>query len=149
MQRKSQGGGEIAEDRKPRSFPYRVERSFGFIVGTLFLSLGSWWLFRSKFSIASPGLLTIGGLLVLLGAILPKSLVIPNRLWTALSEAISFVMTRVILTIVFFGIVTPVGILRRLFRGNSLGRPAPGSDSYWQSYAARQRDHPRHYEKMY
>lgn len=132
----------------PQTVSYRVERNFGFIVGGLFVALGGWWLFREKFQLVAPGLLALGAILVLFAAVLPKALVIPNRLWMSLAEAISFVMTRVVLAIVFFAIVTPIGILRRLSGGDPLRRRATSSESYWRPYAPRQNDS-RHYEKMY
>lgn len=41
-------------------------------------------------------------------------------LWLGLSTLIGSVMSRVLLTIVFFLVVTPIGIARRVFGGDSL-----------------------------
>lgn len=98
--------------------------------------------------LVAPYLLAVGAALVLSGLIIPRALVWPNRLWMGLAEALSFVMTRVILAIVFFALVTPIGLLRRLVGGDPLSRRAGKSDSYWKPYQARQRD-TQHYEKMY
>ena len=65
-----------------------------------------------------------------------------------LAEAMGFVMTRVILGVVFFLFVTPIGLVRRLFGGDPLGRRAARTESYWKPYTERRRD-PKHYEKMY
>ena len=56
------------------------------------------------------------------GLLVPRALVWPNRLWMGLAEALSFVMTRVILAIVFFALVTPIGLFRRLIGGDPLNR---------------------------
>ena len=40
--------------------------------------------------------------------------------WLALSHAIGSIVSRVLLAIVFFGIVTPTGLVRRLLRKDSL-----------------------------
>jgi hypothetical protein len=93
-------------------------------------------------------MLTVGALLILLGAAYPKSLVIPNRLWMGLSEILSFVLTRVILALIFFIIVTPIGLIRRISGKETLRRRAGRAESYWKLYNARQRD-PRHFEKMF
>jgi hypothetical protein len=87
-------------------------------------------------------------LLVLLGLVFPNALVLPNRAWMVFAEALSFVMTRIILAFVFFAIVTPIGVVKRLFGWDPLQRRAAASDSYWKPYSERQRD-PRHYEKMF
>jgi ABC-type microcin C transport system permease subunit YejB len=41
-------------------------------------------------------------------------------LWLGLSTLIGSVMSRLLLTIVFFLVVTPIGIARRVFGGDSL-----------------------------
>ena len=134
----------MRSDIKKRS--YAIERNFGLVVGGVFVALSAWWLFRGKFPLVAPYVLALGTTLVLLGLIWPRALVWPNRLWMGLAEVMSFVMTRVILAIVFFLLVTPIGLIRKLVGGDPLNRRANKSDSYWKSY--RQPD-PRHYEKMY
>jgi hypothetical protein len=132
----------------PQKRSYRTERDFGLLVGGVLLALGGWWLYRGKYTAFSVVLLLSGATLVLSGALLPKSLVVPNRLWMGLAEAMGFVMTRVILGVVFFLFVTPIGLARRLCGGDPLGRRAKRTESYWKPYTERQGD-PKHYEKMY
>jgi len=132
----------------PRRKSFRAEREFGLIVGGIFVLLSGWWMYRGKFHSISQVTLPLGGLLVLLGIVFPRALVIPNKAWMALAEALSFVSTRIILAVVFFGIVTPIGFVKRLFGWDPLCRRAPASESYWRPYSNRQRD-PRHYEKMF
>jgi hypothetical protein len=127
---------------------HRAERDFGLLVGGVFLALGGWWAYRGKYSPLPNVLLVVGTLLVLLGALRPQWLVVPNRLWMGLAEALGFVMTRVILGVVFFLFVTPIGLVRRLCGGDPLGRRAGRTESYWKPYTERRND-PKHYEKMY
>lgn len=105
-------------------------------------------MFRARFTAISPWLLGLGVLLVLLGAVYPRALKVPNRAWMAMAESLSFVMTRVILAIVFFVVVTPIGVVKRLTGWDPLRRRGAPAPSYWQPYSPRQRD-PRHYEKMF
>jgi hypothetical protein len=135
-----------AEIIMKRSF--RIEREFGLVVGAVFVLLGAWWIYRGKFSGIAYVVLPLGGALMLLGLVLPIALVYPNKAWMKLAEALSFVMTRLILGIVFFLIVTPIGVVKRLSGWDPLSRRGKRSASYWQPYSDRQRD-PRHYEKMY
>lgn len=127
---------------------FRVEREFGLVVGGVFTLLAVWWLYRGKFIHATQWLLLVGVLLILLGMLMPRALVLPNRAWMLLAEALSFITTRIILAVVFFLIVTPIGVVKRLSGWDPLGRRGPSSESYWKPYSERQRD-PRHYEKMY
>ena len=126
----------------------RAEREFGLIVGGVLLLLSGWWIYRGKFATFSQFTLALGSLLVLLGLVFPAALVWPNKAWMALAEVLAFVSTRIILAFVFFGIVTPIGFIKRLFGWDPLHRRAAPSDSYWVPYSERQKD-PRHYEKMF
>jgi len=128
--------------------PYRQEREFGLIVGGAFLLLGSWWLYRGKFSSVSHVILPLGILLIAFALIFPRVLRLPNKAWMLLAEGLSFISTRVVLAIVFFGLITPIGVSKRLFGWDPLNRRAGRRDSYWLPYSGRQKD-PRHYEKMY
>jgi saxitoxin biosynthesis operon SxtJ-like protein len=131
---------------KKRSF--RIEREFGLVVGAVFVLLGAWWIYRGKFTSVAYGVLPLGSALILLGLVWPRALIYPNKAWMKLAEMLAFVMTRLILGIVFFLIVTPIGVVKRLFGWDPLNRRRGQSASYWRPYSDRQRD-PRHYEKMF
>jgi polyferredoxin len=126
----------------------RREGEFGLVVGGVLLLLSAWWIYRGKFPAVSKYFLAVGALLVLLGLVLPRALVWPNKAWMGLAEVLSFISTRIILGVVFFGIVTPIGVIKRLMGWDPLNRRAARSNSYWQPYSERQRN-ARHYEKMY
>lgn len=127
---------------------FRAEREFGLIVGSILVLLGGWWLYRGKFFEVACLALGAGVLLVSLGWLFPRALVYPNKAWMMLAEALSYVMTRVILGLVFFLIVTPIGVTKRLMGWDPLSRRGARGTSYWRDYPERQRD-TRHYEKMY
>jgi hypothetical protein len=127
---------------------FRAEREFGLIVGGVVVLLSCWWLYRGKFLHIAYLTLPLGALLVLIGLLYPKALVFPNKAWMLLAEGLSFVTTRIVLGLVFFLIVTPIGVIKRLFGWDPLNRRAGKSPSYWKPYSERQRD-PRHYEKMF
>ena len=131
---------------KRRSF--RREREFGLIVGGVLVFLSGWWFYRGKFVSVAHITLPLGALLIVLGLIIPGVLVWPNRGWMLLAEGLSFVTTRIILGIVFFLVMTPIGVVKRLSGWDPLSRRGARSVSYWKPYSERQRD-PRHYEKMF
>ena len=127
---------------------FRAEREFGLIVGGVFILLALWWLYRGKFFGAAYTLAPVGLLLVLLALLVPRALIYPNKAWMFLGEWLSFVSTRIILAIVFFLVVTPIGLVKRLFGWDPLRRRARSEESYWRPYSVRQRD-VRHFEKMF
>lgn len=131
---------------KRRSF--RAEREFGLIVGGVFALLGIWWLYRGKFINVAQFFVPLGALLVLLGIIVPRVLVYPNKAWMKLAEGMSYVSTRIILAFVYFVVLTPIGLIKRAMGWDPLHRRAVRSDSYWRPYSERQHN-PRHFEKMF
>jgi hypothetical protein len=131
---------------KRRSF--RAEKEFGLIVGGVFTLLGSWWLYRGKFVGTGQVLIPLGVLLILSGVIVPRVLVYPNKAWMTLAEGMSYVSTRIILGVVYFAVLTPIGLIKRAMGWDPLHRRSPRLDSYWRPYSKRQLN-PRHYEKMF
>lgn len=132
--------------RKKKS--WRVEREFGLVVGGMFLLLSGWWLYRGKFHTVTQVMLPLGAILVFLGILFPRALVYPNKAWMKLAEGLSYVSTRIILAFVYFLVITPIGVIKRMTGWDPLNRRAARSDSYWRDYSERQRN-PRHYEKMF
>ena len=126
----------------------RAEREFGLIVGGVFVLLGSWWFYRGKLHSAAYVFTVLGAVLILFGVIAPRLLVIPRKLWMKLAEVMSYVSSRIILAIVFFLVLTPIGLVKRAMGWDPLQRRAGSRDSFWQPYPERQRN-PRHYEKMF
>ena len=135
-------------DSSTQKKSFRDERSFGMLVGTVFTALGAWWLYRGKFAGIAPVLLIVGPVMVLLGALFPRALLIPNRGWRALAQVLSKVSTSVILCLVYFFAVTPIGYVKRLQGWDPLHRRSRSRTSYWIDHTGRQHDR-NHFEKMF
>ena len=129
---------------KPRTF--RAEKEFGLIVGGVFVLLSLWWLYRGKFTTAAYILSAAGSVLVLCGLVLPRLLIVPRRLWMKLAEAMSYVSSRIILAIIFFLVMTPIGLVKRAMGWDPLERRSGSRDSFWRAYPVRDREH---FERMY
>jgi len=131
---------------RPRNF--RAEREFGLIVGAVFGLLGLWWIYRGKFVNVAYVFAIAGAALIFSSIVLPRVLVIPRKAWMKLAEALAYVSSRVILALVFFLVLTPIGLVKRAMGWDPLYRRAAPRDSFWHPYPLRQRD-TRHYEKMF
>ncbi|HEV2884110.1 MAG TPA: SxtJ family membrane protein [Pyrinomonadaceae bacterium] len=127
---------------------FRAERDFGLIVGGVLLLLSGWWIYRGKLTGAVQFTLPLSVLLIVLGIVFPRALVYPNKVWMLIAEVLAFVSTRIILALVFFLMITPIGVVKRWFGWDPLSRRSGSRESYWQPYDGRQRN-ARHYEKMY
>ena len=125
---------------------FRAEREFGLIVGSVFVLLSLWWLYRGKFATAAYVLSAAGSALVLCGLVFPRLLTVPRRFWMKLAEGMSFISSRIILAVVFFLVLTPIGLVKRAMGWDPLQRRSKARDTFWQPYPER---NPRHYEKMY
>lgn len=129
---------------------YRAQRSFGLWVGAILAALGAWWTYREKFASVRPWFLAAGTLLFVLGALWPRSLVLPHRGWMGLAEQLSKVVTALILAIVYFLVVTPIGLFKRARGWDPLerrGAPAPGA-TFWRPYPESHHD-PKHFDRMF
>ena len=129
------------QQRKRKSF--RVEREFGIVVGLFALAMALYWWRRGQRPLAQEAAAGIGVTLILLGCAAPRLLRLPNHYWTLLAKGLSFVSTRIILAVVFFGLITPLAWIRRF-----VSRSKERKESFWRPYSSRQIDE-RHYEKMY
>lgn len=76
----------------------------------ILLSLPLWYLDKTSFIYFS----IIGGLFVILAFIAIPILRPFHKLWMMLALAMGFVMSRVILTVLYYLILTPIGILAKL-----------------------------------
>jgi hypothetical protein len=122
-----------------------TERAFGVGVGGVCVAIGAllWWRGHSTLSLT---LLVLGGVLVALGRLAPSALRVPHRYWWRFAQVLGWVNARVLLTLFFVLVLTPVGVVMRLFGRNPL-RP-PQAQTTWGPYSVRRRD-PKHYERMF
>src|SRR5689334_2537869 len=125
---------------------FRAEKEFGLVVGGVFVLLSLWWLYRGKFATAAYVLSAAGSALILCGLIVPRLLTVPRKLWMKLAEVLSYISSRIILGVVFFLVLTPIGLVKRAMGWDPLQRRSGSRDTFWQPYPER---NPRHYEKMY
>jgi hypothetical protein len=117
------------ETRVPARLTPGEGRRFGFTVGAAFLALGGlmWW--REHTALAQV-IGTIGALLSLAAAVIPGRLGPVHDTWMGFATAISRVTTPIILGVIYFTVLTPTGVLRRLFGRNPV-KPSAEAASFW------------------
>ena len=110
----------------------RQLRSFGITLGIAFLIVAGVLYWRDI-----PGVMIvagIGGLLLVTGPIAPGLLRPLYKPWMALALILGFIMTRVILTVIFVFLFIPIGLLMQLFGKDPLRRKLdPDAKTYWIS----------------
>jgi len=123
---------------EPRDSPMQrsapLERTFGLTVGGLLLLLGLLAAWRSHPYIATV-LESLGAILVLGGLLIPSWLAPLRRRWMAMAALMGAFNARVILTVAYYLVVTPVGLMMRLAGRDPLDRRLRTGDSYWHRRA--------------
>ena len=102
----------IREDIKQLKTGPRDLRKFGLLVGGVLAALGILYLRRKA---RYPWFLILGIVLLAFGVVLPRVLKYVYIAWMMLAIVLGFVMAHVILTLFFFLVVTPLGLVARLF----------------------------------
>ncbi len=88
-------------------------RSFGLIVGGIFAVLSLLpRIFRHQD--VRTWALVLGALLVLPAILMPRVLKWPHYVWMRIGHVLGWINSRIIMTIAFYAIFTPVGFIRRL-----------------------------------
>jgi hypothetical protein len=70
-------------------------------------------------------------LLFAIGMLRPKIFWPVYRCWMVLAKAISTLITAILLILVFYLVITPIGLFLRLFGKDLLGLKMDDNDSYW------------------
>lgn len=117
----------------------RQLRRFGVLVGGVFAAIGAWpAIFRGQDP--QGWALVLGTALILLGVMLPRSLVHAYRGWMTLGNALGWINTRILLGVIFYGIVAPMGLCMRLMGKDPMHR---GFRRDVETYRVRRQPRPR------
>jgi hypothetical protein len=96
-------------------------RSFGLTVGGIFAVIGLW---PVVFHNDDPRwwAAILAGFLVVPALAFPESLSWVYKRWMALGHILGWINTRIILGVVFYLVVTPIGMIRRLLGKDPMGK---------------------------
>ncbi|MFA4982312.1 MAG: SxtJ family membrane protein [Candidatus Omnitrophota bacterium] len=122
-------------------------REFGLTIGIILVILGGVALWRGKGTY--PYLFTAGALFIIPGFILPGILKPLQKAWMGFAIVLGFFMSRLVLTIVFYGVVTPIGLITRISGKDILDEKMDKSKaSYWIARSGQARPK-EYYEKQF
>ena len=106
------------------------DRSFGFVFAAVFLIVALYPLLHAGGIRIWAAI--VSGLFLLLAALVPTILAPANRAWTKFGLLLHNIVSPLALGILFFLVVTPPGLLMRLFGKDPLRlRFDPAATSYW------------------
>lgn len=106
------------------------DRNFGFTMAAVFALIGCLGLYKG--SSHAPIWLGIAAVFAGLTLWRPQSLGLANRLWLKLGLLMYRFVNPVIMAILFFGAILPIGLLMRMFGKDFLKlQRAPSASTYW------------------
>jgi len=122
-------------------------RKFGIIVGTVLLIIAGLLFWKEKESFQL--FLTIGTVLFVTGIVIPFTLKPIYWVWMVFSTILGWFMTRVILSLLFYVVFTPIGLIARLFGKQFLDlKQNHSQQSYWNMRIVETFD-TQNYEKQF
>ena len=122
-------------------------KEFGIVIGVAFAVLGLlfWWRNKSFYH----WVLIIAALFLITGFLFPILLKPVHKIWMTFALLIGFVMTRVILLVLFYIVLTPISLISRLFGTQYLDlKYKDGKNSYW-TYRIQKEFNKEIYEKQF
>lgn len=108
-----------------------VLRKFGLVVGGVLLLLGGWEWWRGS-PLTAEVLGGSGGLLMVTGWLAPKLLAPLERAWMAMAEVLGRINTVIILTVLYFVLLAPIGYVRRRFSDPLDRKLGEDKASHWR-----------------
>ena len=106
-------------------------KSFGFTMAVVFMIFSAFLFYYGNYFYQN--LLFVSVLFTIFGFIIPILLKPIYFVWMVFAVILGWIMTRVILSILFYVIITPIGLLSRLIGEDFLSLKSMKSDSYWNN----------------
>jgi hypothetical protein len=126
--------------------PKNPERSFGVSVGGVLCLIALVLVWRGRLTRAE-WVGGVGAVLLVLGLVRPSLLKWPSAAWWRFAKALGYVNARVLLTLLFGLVLTPLGLVWRLTGKDPLSRRREQRKG-WSAYPPRYRDR-KHYQRMF
>ena len=121
-------------------------RSFGITMGIILFIISGLLMYYNKEIYQIIGIIALT--FVGLGLIIPVVLKPLYFVWMTFAAILGWVMTRVILSLVFYLIITPIALLTKLLGEDFLALKRAESDSYW-NYRDSAEELNQDYEKQF
>jgi hypothetical protein len=129
------------EEIKKIPMDRKALRNFGLLMACVLLLVGGWLWWKS--ASAWPWVLGAAALLAAIGFVIPAALKPFYKGWMILAVMMGWVMTRVVLTLVYYFVLTPIAFLGRVFGEQFLQlklKRSGKTTSYWVRRSGPPRD---------
>ena len=107
-------------------------RQFGLLFGVIFTGIGLYQLYNDTAETARLVWWILGVLFFIAGFAAPTALKPIHTIWMKFAFVLGWVNTRIIITLIFFLVVTPIGLIMRAAGKDPMNRkPDPQANTYW------------------
>ena len=106
-------------------------KNFGFIIGIILLLFGLFMLYEGIDYFIY--FVVVGLIFLCLGLLAPKILKPVYKVWMTLAVIIGWIMTRLILSVLFYSVITVIAILTRIIGKDFLNLKIDNKESYWNN----------------
>lgn len=137
----------IKEELKKSDLSEKSLRKFGFTISVPFLIIAVWLYFsHAIYYIFFAGLAAV---FILMSVFSPSALRQVYIVWMGIAFILGYIMTRIILTILFYLVMMPIGIILRLTGKDLLKLKISGEEkTYWEKRTITKKT-PSDYEKQF
>lgn len=105
-------------------------RKTALIVALVLALIAIWNVYRGRFTVVAVfGVIAV--LLTLIGLFVPAAARGFHRVWMGIAGVLGYINSRILLTILYYGLLTPYGMISRVFGRDPLDRRGRSRDTYW------------------
>ena len=108
----------------------------------------AWWLFNRDYATAAKVLMSVSSVIAVVGLIKPRWTAPLYAGWMLAAFPIGWVMSYVVASVVYFAVVTPIGLIARVAGRDAMGRRFdPNATTYWRETP--EVDEPKRYYRQF
>jgi polyferredoxin len=116
-------------------------RKFGTTMGIFFVLVAAFVFWRKKEEAVIYTFAALSVFFLFFAAVVPAWLKPIQKVWMTLALLMGWVMTRVLLAVLFYGILTPIAAITRIMKKNFLDlKVEKKAPTYWKTHPARTRE---------
>jgi Saxitoxin biosynthesis operon protein SxtJ len=124
------------------AFTLKHARKSALVVAAMLALLTAYQAYRGRTNGAA--VLAVSAGVLLACAAIPAAAMFFHKWWMTLAHVLGYVNSRIVLGVVFFALITPIGLIARLAGHDPLDRRTKAAGSYW-----RRRQHTRQTREQY
>ncbi len=140
---------DVASELQKVKADRKALRNFGITMAIALAILGTLLFFFGHHSQRAYWLWGVGALFLLFGFVMPMILKPIHKVWMGLAFVLGWFVSRIILIILFYLVIMPIGILMKLLGKDLLHRKIDkNASTYWLKRDVSD-DDPKKYEKLF